>query len=58
MITMTTNLATVHGTRLWTELVVVQPYARVPKPRPSVSALAGVDFDNSTDMSAVRCRHR
>lgn len=58
MITTTIFLVPVHGTRLWTEPASVQAYARGMKPRPSVITLAGVDFDNSTGMSAVRCRLR
>ncbi len=55
MITMTSVVAT-HSTRLWTESVA----AHVPacKQRPSALALGGIVFDNSTGVSAVRCRHR
>ncbi|GAA3221967.1 hypothetical protein GCM10017691_07490 [Pseudonocardia petroleophila] len=59
MITMTVSLVPVHGTRLWTEPAFVPGgHARVVKPRPSVVTLAGIDVDNSTGMSAVRCRLR
>lgn len=53
----TTTLVPVHGTRLWTEPAsVLGGYARDIKPRTSVATLAGIDFDNSTGLSAVRCR--
>lgn len=59
MITMTAILVPVHGTRLWTEPASVRGgYARDIKPRTSVVTLAGIDFDNSTGLSAVRCRLR
>jgi hypothetical protein len=58
MITMTVSLVPVHGTRLWTEPASVQAYARGTKPRSSVVTFAGIDLDNSTGMSAVRCRLR
>lgn len=56
----TTTLVPVHGTRLWTEPAFVQAtqYVRGMKPRPSVITLAGIDVDNSTGLSAVRCRLR
>lgn len=55
----TTTLVPVHGTRLWTEPVsVMGGYARDTKPRTSVVTLAGIDVDNSTGLSAVRCRLR
>lgn len=55
----TTTLVSVHGTRLWTEPASVQGgYARDMKPRPTVVTLAVIDFDNSTGLSAVRCRLR
>jgi hypothetical protein len=55
----TTTLVPVHGTRLWTEPAFVQGgYARDMKPRTSVIALVGIDVDNSTGLSAVRCRLR
>ena len=58
MITMTTTLVPVHGTRLWTEAGFAQAsaYVRGRKPRPAVITAAGIDLDNSTGVSAVRCR--
>jgi hypothetical protein len=53
----TTTLVPVHGTRLWTEPAsVLGGYARDIAPRTSVVTLVGIVFDNSTGMSAVRCR--
>ena len=55
----TMSFVPVHGTRLWTEAAFVPiGRARVAKPRPSVVTLGGIDLDNSTGMSAVRCRLR
>ncbi|MHA6780545.1 hypothetical protein ACVGOW_06030 [Pseudonocardia saturnea] len=55
----TTTLVQVHGTRLWTEPAsVLGGYARDIEPRTSVVTLAGIAFDNSTGVSAVRCRLR
>ncbi|MBW0091018.1 hypothetical protein I4I73_19220 [Pseudonocardia sp. KRD-184] len=55
---MTTTLVPVHGTRLWTEPGFAQAsaYIRGRKPRPAVVTVAGIDDDNSTSVSAVRCR--
>lgn len=58
MITMTTTLVPAQGTRLWTEPGFAQAsaYIRGRKPRPAVLTVAGIDDDNSTSVSAVRCR--
>ena len=59
MITKMTALVPVRGTRLWTEPAsVLGGYARDIEPRTSVVTLAGIDLDNSTGSSAVRCRLR
>jgi len=55
----TISYVPVHGTRLWTGSAFVPGgCARGMKPRPSVVTLGGIDVDNSTGMSAVRCRPR
>ncbi len=53
MITMTTNIAEVHSTRLWSEHVA--PCALAPKQRRSVPMLGGLDFYNNTGVSEVEC---
>ncbi len=55
MITMTSNIAEIHGTRPWLPVACSEPVA---KPHRSVPILGGLDFYNSTGVSAVEGRHR
>jgi hypothetical protein len=60
MITMTPNIAEIHGTRVRVEFVVPMAgslsYARVWKQRPAVGALGAILADNSIGVSEVECR--
>ncbi len=56
MITMTSLVAPIPSTRIWVESVAL--YVPACKQRPSAVTLGGVDFHNSTGVSAQRRRHR
>jgi hypothetical protein len=61
MITMTTDIAGIRGTRLRSESVAppaVPTYVRAWTQRPVVRTLGGFTTDNSTGGSVVECRHR